>query len=97
MTNITPVNDRILVKLVEKEEMTKAGIYLPDTAKEEPHQGVVVAVGSGKMDRTGQRLPMSVKKGDTVMFAKYGGDEIKIDGVEYKIISDSDLLGIVNK
>lgn len=97
MSKLTPVNDRLLVKLVEKEEMTKAGIYLPDSAKEEPQQGVVIAVGPGKMDDSGKRQPMSAKIGDTVLFAKYGGDEIKLEGVEYKIIGDSDVLGIITK
>jgi chaperonin GroES len=93
-TNLKPLADRILVKPIEKEEKTKSGIYLPDTAKEKPQEGVVIAVGPGKMSEDGKRIPLDVKAGDTVIYAKYGGTEIKVDDQELMILRESDILAI---
>ena len=89
---LQPLADRILVKPIEKEEMTKSGIYLPDTAKEKPQEGEVIAVGPGKMSEDGKRIAMDVKVGDTVIYAKYGGTEIKVDDEELIILRESDIL-----
>jgi len=91
-TKLQPLADRVLVKPTEKEEKTKSGIYLPDTAKEKPQEGEVVAVGPGKMDETGKRIPMDLKVGDRVIYAKYGGTEIKVDDEEMMILRESDIL-----
>ncbi len=91
-TKLQPLADRVLVKPTEKEEKTKSGIYLPDTAKEKPQEGEVIAVGPGKMDETGKRIPMDLKVGDKVIYAKYGGTEIKIDDEEMMILRESDIL-----
>ena len=91
-TKIQPLADRVLVKPVEKEEMTKSGIYLPDTAKEKPQEGEVLAVGPGKISDDGKRIEMDLKVGDTVIYAKYGGTEIKIDDDELIILRESDIL-----
>lgn len=96
MANLKPIGDRILVRPIDSQEVTKSGIVLPDTAKEKPQEGEVLAVGSGKLE-DGKRIPLEVKKGDRVIFAKYGGDEIKLNGEELKIISESDILAIVEK
>ena len=90
--NLQPMADRILVKPIEKEEMTKGGIFLPDTAKEKPQEGEVVAVGPGRVTDDGKRIEMDVKVGDTVIYAKYGGTEIKIEGDDYMILRESDIL-----
>lgn len=90
---LKPVGDRVLVKPFSEEEKTPGGIVLPDTAKERPQWGEVKAVGQGKWDN-GERVPMEVKEGDVVVFAKYGGTEIKIDGEEYLILRESDILAI---
>jgi len=87
-----PLADRVLVKPMEKEEKTKSGIYLPDTAKEKPQEGEVLAVGPGKMSDDGKRIPLDVKVGDTVLYAKYGGTEIKLDGEDLIILRESDIL-----
>lgn len=93
---LKPLHDHLVVKPISENEITKSGIVLPDTIdKEKPEKGEVVAVGNGKMLDNGQRSPMSVKIGDKVMFKKYSPDEIKVDGVEYLIISESDILGIL--
>ncbi|MFA5359546.1 MAG: co-chaperone GroES [Patescibacteria group bacterium] len=93
---LKPIHDHIVVKPITEDEITKSGIVLPDTIdKEKPEKGEVVAVGSGKLLDNGQRAAMSVKVGDKVMFKKYSPDEIKVDGVEYLIISESDILGIL--
>ena len=84
--------DRVLVKPIEKEEMTKSGIYLPDTAKEKPQEGEVIAVGPGRMTEDGKRIAMDIKVGDTVVYAKYGGMEIKVDDEELIILRESDIL-----
>jgi chaperonin GroES len=89
---LQPLADRVLVKPTEKEEKTKSGIYLPDTAKEKPQEGEVVAVGPGKMDETGKRIPMDLKVGDKVIYAKYGGTEIKVDNEDMMILRESDIL-----
>ena len=89
---IQPLGDRVVVKPLEKEEKTKGGIYLPDTAKEKPQEGKVLAVGPGKMTDDGKRLPMDIVVGDIVIFAKYGGTEIKEDDEELVILRESDIL-----
>ena len=89
---LQPMADRVLVKPTEKEEMTKSGIYLPDTVKEKPQEGEVLAVGPGKMSDDGKRVPMDIKVGDIVVYAKYGGTEIKIDDQELMILRESDIL-----
>ena len=93
---IRPLADRVVVKPVDREEKTKSGIYLPDTAsKERPMEGAVLAVGDGRLDDNGNRVPMNVKAGDKVLFAKYSGSEFKVDDVEYLILSEKDILGII--
>ncbi len=92
---IRPMNDKILVLRVEEEEKTSGGIIIPDTAKEKPQEGKIVAVGPGKTNRKGKRVPLEVKKGDHVLFAVYAGTEMKINGVEHLIMQEEDILGIV--
>ena len=92
---LTPLQDRLLVQRVEEEEKTKGGIIIPDTAKEKPAEGKVVAVGKGKVDEKGKAIPMEVKKGDRILFGKYSGTEIKIEGEEYLIMREDDVLGII--
>ena len=92
---IRPLNDRILVFRVEEEQKTAGGIIVPDTAKEKPHKGNVIAVGSGKKNEEGKRIPLEVRKGDEVLFSKYAGTEIKIDGVEHLIMREDDILAII--
>ncbi|MCX7945069.1 MAG: co-chaperone GroES [Deltaproteobacteria bacterium] len=94
---IRPLHDRVLVKRLSEEEKTKGGIIIPDTAKEKPIQGKVVAVGNGKKTDDGKLIPVDVKEGDTVLFSKYAGNEIKIDGEEYLILQESEILGIIEK
>jgi chaperonin GroES len=94
---LKPLNDRVLVKRLESEEKTKGGIIIPDTAKEKPIKGKVVAAGPGKLDESGKLVKMSVKPGDVVLFTKYGGTEIKIDGVEHLVMREDDILAIVEK
>jgi len=94
---VKPLDDRILVKQSDAEEMTAGGIVLPDTAKEKPQRGVVKAVGPGKMLDSGKRAKPGVKKGDEVFYAKYGGTEVKIDGQDYVILRESDLLAVADK
>jgi len=94
---ILPLRDRILIKRVGEEEKTKGGIIIPDTAKEKPIQGKVIAVGAGKLDQDGKRIPLDVKKGDRVLFSKYAGNEIKIEGEEHLIAREDDILGIVKQ
>jgi len=93
--NIKPLNDRILVLRVQEEQKTAGGIIIPDTAKEKPQEGKVVAVGPGKMDEDGKRTPLDVKKGDKILFSKYAGTEIKIDGVEHIFMREDDILGVI--
>ena len=92
---IQPLGDRVLVKPLEEEEVAKGGIIIPDTAKEKPQQGKVVAVGTGKLDDDGKKIPFNVKKGDRILMPKYGGTEIKIDDKEYQILREDDILGII--
>ena len=89
---LQPLADRVVVKPIEREEMTKGGIVLPDTAKERPMEGEIVAAGPGKMTEDGKRIAMDVKGGDIVVYAKYGGTEFKIDGQEYMILNESQIL-----
>jgi chaperonin GroES len=95
--NIRPLHDRLIVKRMEEEERTKGGIIIPDNAKEKPQQGEVVAVGSGKVLDDGKRSPLEIKKGDRVLFGKYSGSEIKIDGNEYLMMKEEDILGIIER
>ena len=92
-----PLSDRVLVVRIEDKEKTTGGIIIPDTAKEKPQEGKVVAVGPGKWDENGKRIPLEVKKGDHILFGKYAGNEIKIDGVEHLIMREDDILGIIEK
>jgi chaperonin GroES len=95
---VKPLGDRVLVqRLEEQEEKTSGGIYIPDTAKEKPQRGKVIAVGPGRMTEEGKRLPMDVKAGDEILFGKYSGSDIKIDGVEYLIIKEDEIFGIISK
>jgi len=93
-TKLQPLGDRVVVKPMPREEVTKGGIVLPDTAKEKPQEGEIVAVGPGKMTDDGKRIPMEVKVGDRVIYSKYGGSEIKIDDVEMIILRESDILAV---
>ncbi len=95
MMKFRPLYDRILVERVESEEVTKGGIILPDTAKEKPQQGKIIAVGSGKHTEDGKVIPLELKAGDTILFGKYSGSEIKIEGTEYLIMKEDDVLGLV--
>ena len=92
---IRPLHDRILVKRVKEEETTKGGIIIPDTAKEKPIEAKVVAVGNGRLLESGEVRPLAVKAGDLVLFGKYGGTEVKIDGEEHLILREDDILGII--
>ena len=92
---IKPMNDRILVLRVEEEKKTAGGIIIPDTAKEKPQEGKVVAAGPGKVSDDGKRIPLEVKVGDRVLFSKYAGTEIKMDGVEHIFMREDDILGIL--
>ena len=93
---IQPLGDRVLVEPVQEEEVKKGGIIIPDTAKEKPTQGVVIAVGTGKLDDKGNKIAFNVKKGDKVLMPKYGGTEVKIDDNEYQIMREEDILGIIS-
>ena len=92
---LKPLGDRIVVKVIEDTEQTSGGIFIPDSAKEKPQKGEVVAVGLGKVNDKGEREPMDVKVGDTVLYAKYAGTDVKMDGVEYKILSIKDALAVI--
>ena len=93
--NLRPLQDRILVKRVEQENMTKGGIIIPDSAKEKPAEGKVIAVGNGKMGEDGKRITPDIKAGDRILFGKYAGTEVKIDGEEHLIMREDDVLGII--
>jgi chaperonin GroES len=93
---VKPLYDRILLKRIEENETTKGGIIIPDTAKEKPQEGKVMAVGAGALDDSGKRIPMEVKKGDRVLFGKYSGQEIKLDGEEHVIVKQDEILGIIS-
>ena len=92
---IRPLNDRILVKRLESETRTAGGIIIPDSAKEKPAEGEVIAVGSGKLNDKGERVALEVKVGDTVLFSKYGGTDVKVEGVDYLIMREDDILGVI--
>jgi chaperonin GroES len=92
---LRPLNDRILVKRVEEEEKTKGGIIIPDTAKEKPAEGKVVSVGKGQIGPDGERIPVDMKKNDRILFGKYSGQEVKIEGVEYLIMREDDVLCVI--
>jgi chaperonin GroES len=92
---IRPLNDRVLIKRLEEEEKTKGGIIIPDTAKEKPAEGKVMSVGPGKRNEKGETMPLQVKEGDRVLFSKYGGTDIKIEGEDYLIMREDDILGIL--
>src|SRR5512134_2161353 len=92
---VKPLQDRVLIKRVEEEAKTKGGIVIPDTAKEKPQEGLVVAVGNGKILENGTRVSLDVKEGDRVLFGKYSGTEIKVEGEEYLIVREDDVLGIL--
>jgi len=92
---LRPLNDRVVVLRIEEDEKTSGGIIIPDTAKEKPQKGKVIAVGPGKTDEDGKIIPMGIKKNDRVLFGKYAGTEIKIDGVEHLIMREDDILGII--
>jgi len=94
--NVKPLGDRVVLKALAQEEKTKSGIVLPDTAKEKPQQGEVLAVGTGKVLENGQKAPMEVKVGDKVIFSKYAGTEIKVDGEEVLILGERDILAILD-
>jgi chaperonin GroES len=93
--NIKPLGERVVIKVIENEVTTKSGIVLPDTAKEKPQMGEVLAVGSGKLLDNGQKIALDVKVGDKVLFAKYAGTEVKLDGAEYMVLKESDVLAVV--
>jgi chaperonin GroES len=95
--NLKPLHDNVIVEHAEQKEVSAGGVFLPDTAKEKPQEGLVKAVGDGKVLDNGTKLAMSVKAGDTVLYRKYSGSEVKIDGVEYMIIPEKDILAIVTK
>jgi len=92
---IRPLNDRVLVVRVEEEQKTAGGIIIPDTAREKPQEGKIMAAGPGKMGDDGKRTPLNVKKGDKILFSKYAGTEIKIDGVEHIFMKEDDILGVL--
>jgi len=93
--NVKPLGDRVVLKPVEREEVTKSGIVLPETAKEKPQEGIVEAVGSGRVLDNGTKVPMELKVGDRVLYAKYAGNEFKVDDIEYLVISEKDVLGVL--
>lgn len=93
---VKPLQDRILVKRVDEKETVKGGIIIPDSAKEKPQEGTVIAIGAGKLDDEGKRIPLEVKVGDKVLFGKYSGNEIKIDDIEHVILREDDILGIIS-
>ena len=94
--SLRPLQDRILVERVEEAQKTKGGIIIPDTAKEKPAEGKIVAVGNGRMTDDGKLIPMELKVGDRILFSKYGGTEVKIDGTDYLIMRQDDVLGVVD-
>ena len=96
-TKIRPLQDRLIVKRVKEEEKTKGGIIIPDSAKEKPSEAEVVAVGNGKVDEKGALRPLTVKKGDRILFGKYSGTEVKLDGEEHLILREDDVLGVIEK
>ena len=96
-TTIKPLEDRILIEPLEATQQTQSGLYIPDTAKEKPQEGKVIATGPGRIDDNGNRVPLDVAEGDVVIFSKYGGTEVKYDGHEYLLLNARDILAVVNK
>jgi len=96
MAKLRPLGDRVLVEPIEREEMTASGIYVPETAKERPQEGVVVAAGPGRKDEDGKLIAMDVKVGDRVLYAKYGGTEVKLEDKKYLILKETDILAILD-
>jgi len=94
-SKMRPIGDRVVVKPAAKEEVTKSGIVIPDTAKEKPQEGTVIAVGSGRLLDNGDRAPVDLRVGDRVLFAKYGGTEFKLDGEEYLVLKENDILAVI--
>ena len=94
---IRPLHDRLIVKRLEEEEKTKGGIIIPDSAKEKPIEGKVIAVGGGKLNKNGKKIPLDVKKGDRVFFARYAGTEVKIDGEEHLMMREDEVLAVIEK
>ena len=92
---LKPLGDRVIIRVLEKEEKTKSGIFLPDTAKEKPQEGEVVAVGAGKVYDNGQRVALEVQVGDKVLFAKYAGTDVNIDGVDHLVLSERDIIAVL--
>ena len=92
---VRPLHDRLIIQTMKEEEMTKGGIIIPDTAKEKPVEGKVIAVGAGRLKKDGTKMPLEIKKGDRVLYAKYGGTEIKIDGEEYLMMKEDDILAVI--
>jgi chaperonin GroES len=95
--NLRPLGDRVVIKVIDESEKTSGGIYIPDSAREKPQKGQVLAVGQGKLLENGSREPMEVKVGDVILFTKYGGTDIKIEGEEFKILSERDILGVIEQ
>lgn len=96
MSNLKPLGDKVVVQVMDQEEKTASGIYLPDTAKKKPQQGKIIAVGSGRILDDGSRNKLTVKEGDTVLFSKYGGNEVNIDGKEYTILDEDQIYAVLN-
>ena len=94
-TTIKPLHDRVIIRRVDEDTTTSGGIIIPDSAKEKPQEGKVIAVGTGKIDEDGKKVPFNVKKGDVVLMPKYGGTEVKVDGKEYQIMREDDILAII--
>ena len=92
---LKPLGDRLIVQAIEEEQTTASGLVLPDTAKEKPQKGKIVAIGDGKLDENGKRIPLEVKEGDEVLYSKYGGTEIKIDGEDLLVLRESDVLALI--
>ena len=95
-TNIKPLHDRVIVKRIDEGEQVRGRLIIPDSAKEKPQQGKVVAVGNGKADKDGKRVPLDVRQGDTILFGKYSGQEIKLDGEEYLIMREDEVLAVID-
>lgn len=95
--NIRPLNDRIIVRRIEEQEQMRGGLYIPDTAREKPQEGEVLAVGNGKLLENGQRIPIDLKAGDRILFGKYSGTEIKLDGEDLLIMKESDVMGVIEQ
>ncbi|OGP89663.1 MAG: co-chaperone GroES [Deltaproteobacteria bacterium RBG_16_48_10] len=94
---VRPLHDRLIVKRLEEEDKTKGGIIIPDTAKEKPIEGKVIAAGEGRIKKDGKKIPMEVKMGDRILFAKYGGTEVKMDGEEYLMMKEDDVLAVIEE